>query len=673
MAGNNIVYGPGTATRSGNAFEILAAQPLDELRSPHTTAFGCVCPERPGESFVALISDPGLPPRHELIEKLAALQLTNVLTPVGWGLVDLPKLPPASWATVFERPHGARVANAISDVIKPLSADDALRKTLPPLVATLRSFFDARITHRAIRPTNLFHQEQGQQLLLGDAVSAPPGVAQPLAYETIEGGMAQPHCRGAGGSADDLYALGVTLVFLLLGRDPTAAMDPNELLRAKIDRGSFMTIVGNSRLPPESSELVRGLLTDDPEQRWAIEDVENWLQGRRLKPRHQSPSTIMATRPFEFGGRSCYTARALADAFAKDPSAAARVIRSTDFEIWLQRSLADEKRSQAVNSVRNDVGDSRSNLAQDLRLTARTCVALDPAAPMRYGDFSLAIDTFGTALVGAFNGRGTQQVVGEILTARLPQLWIALQNSGLRPDLMALVTAKPFEMLRRFAEDPRAGFGLERVLYELNPALHCLSPALQGEQVRKVSGILPVLEAAAGRGALGDGFIDRHIAAFIATHSRHLGREPFDLLGGNPRQRVLGTLGILANLQSNFGPTTVPALGKLLTAQVSRLVEMFHSKERQKRVKAEIAKLAEKGALSDLHWLLSGSSEPARDAHEFAQAQREYAAVEKALAQSRRSEALRPGIAVELGGRSGAITANFIAAAIALIAALRVM
>jgi eukaryotic-like serine/threonine-protein kinase len=227
-------------------------------------------------------------------------------------------------------------------------------------------------------------------------------------------------------------------------------------------------------------------------------------------------------------------------------------------------------------------------------------------------------------------------------------------------------------MLRRFAEDARAGFGLERVLYELNPALHCLSPALEGAQVRKVGGILPVLEAAAGRGALGDGFIDRHIAAFIATHSRNLGREPFDLLGGNQRQRILGTLGILANLQSNYGPTAVPALGKLLSGQAATLVEMFHSRQRRTRVKAEIAKLADKGALSDLHWLLSGSSEPARDAHEFALAQREFAAVEKALAQSRRNEALRPAIAVEVGGRGGAVTANFIAAAIALIAALKI-
>jgi hypothetical protein len=307
-----------------------------------------------------------------------------------------------------------------------------------------------------------------------------------------------------------------------------------------------------------------------------------------------------------------------------------------------------------------------------LRLTARTCIALDPEAPLRYGDFAIAIDTFSYALVGAFNGRGSLQTIGEILTARLPQLWVGFQRAGLRPDLMALTTAKPFEMLRRFAEDPRAGFGLERVLYELNPTLHCLSPLLQAARVSKVNGMLPALEAAAALGALGDGFIDRHIAAYIAANSRHLGRECFEYLGGSPRQRVLGTLGILAHLQSTSGPATVPALGKLLAVQAATLVDMFHSRQRRTRVQAEIAKLAEKGALSDLFWLLNGSSEPARDAHDFAVAQQEYAAVEKALALSRRTEAARPARAIELGGSAGVVTASFVATAIALIAILRV-
>jgi eukaryotic-like serine/threonine-protein kinase len=670
VAAHNIVFGPNSAARPGSAFEVLADQPLDELASPHATAYASLCADRPGDGFFALISDPAFPPRFELIEKLASMQLNNVLTPVAWGPVNLPKLPPNSFATVFERPAGARVVNALTDTMKPLSADQALRKMLPVMVTTLRAFADARITHRAIRPTNLFFHGADRQILFGDAVSAPPGAGQPLTYEPIEGGMAVPHCRGTGTSADDLYALGVTLVFLMAGYDPTVARDPQDLLRSKIDRGSFTAIVSATRLPPEAIEIVRGLLADDARERWTIEDVENWLKGQRLKPRQQNPSGLTATRPFDFAGRASYTARAVAHAFSSDPSAAARAIRSPEFEIWLQRSLADEKRSVAVNSARAESETSRSNLAQDLRLTARTCMALDPAAPVRYGDFATTIDSLGYALVAAFNGRGNLQTLGEILTARLLQIWVSYQ-SGLRPDLLALTTAKPFETLRRFAEDPRSGFGLERILYELNPRLHCQSPLLKGEHVANVANLLGALERAAADGHLAEGIIDRHVAAFVATHSRHIGRECFDLLGGSPRQRVLGTLGIIGHLQNDYGPVTVPALGKLIAPQAAGLADMFHSRQRRTLLKEEIVKLTAKGALGDLYWLFSVSNEQTRDTQGFEAAQREYLAIERALAGLRRGELTRPARVVEMAGGGSFVAASFAAGLLALFAVFR--
>lgn len=670
MAPNNIVHGPGSRVRPGSTFEVLADQPLDALRSPHAAAYGCVAADRAGESFVALISDPALPPRYDLIEKLAALQLNNVWTPLGWGAVALPGLPPNSFATVFERPGGARVVNALTETIAPFSADELLRKVLPPLVTTLRVFADLRLSHRAIRPTNLFYQGTGRQLLLGEAVSAPAGAAQPPAYETIEGGMALAHCRGTGTTAGDLYALGVTVAFLLLGKDPCAAIDPQELLRTKIERGSFTAVMGSARLPPEANELVRGLLADEVRERWAIDDLENWLQGRRLKPRLRNPSAITATRPFDFAGRACYTARSLAHAFAGDPVAAARAIRSNEFEIWLQRSLADEKRSVAVRAVRPDVSDSHSSLAQDLRLAARICIALDPDAPIRYGDFAAAIDTLGQALVAAFHGRGMLQTVGEILTARLPQQWVTSQD-GLRPDVLALTTAKPFETLRRVVEDPRMGFGLERVLYELNPRLPCLSPQVLGDHGGSVTGILAALERVAAKGAIAEGLIDRHLAAYVAAHSAHIGRQCFDLLGGNPQQRVLGTLGVLAYLQTAHGPVTVPSLGKMIAPQAKGLVDMFHSRQRRTRLQAEVAKLAAAGSLSELYGLFQGPAEQGRDSGGFAAAQREYEAIEKTLAALRRSEPSRPAYAAELGGRFGVMAATCLATAIALIAVLR--
>ena len=671
MAASNTVFGPGSKVRPGSAFEILAEQRLDELRQPHAPAFAAICAERQGESFFALVSDQALPPRYELIEKLAALRVDNVLTPVAWGLVDLPGLPPGSFATVFERPNAARIVGAMSEPIAPLSSDVILRGVLPSMARALQAFAGARITHRAIRPSNLFYDGAKREVMLGDAVSAPAAFGQPDSFETIEGAMALPYCRGAGTSADDLYALGVTIVALLLGRDPGAGMEPREMLRAKIERGSFMTLIGQARLPPELIEIIRGLLIDEVRERWTIEDVDNWLQGRRLKPRPQNASGVMATRPFEFGGRGSYTARAVAHAFAGDAAAAARAIRSTDFEIWLQRSLADEKRSVAVAAVRADGGEARAHAGQDLRLTARTCIALDPLAPIRYGDFAASVDSLGIALLAAFNGRLSLQTIGEILTARLPQFWLSAQGS-LRPELHAMNAAKPFDLMRRFAEDGRLGFGLERVLYELNPMLHCLSPLIQAEHVSEAPQILDALERAAARGAVGETLLDRHLAAFIAARCPQIAKDALDFLNGTPRQRALGTLAVLATLQAAHGPATLPALGKLIAGQASTLVDMFHSRERRARLLTEISKLAGRGTLNDLFWLVNGSSERSRDMLGFAAARQEYAAIERSLALIRRGEVTRAAEAANLGGSASVIAAGLAALVIAFIAVYRV-
>lgn len=666
----NIVLGPGSKVRPGSAFEVQADQKLDELRLPHAPAYGVVCEDRPTESFFALISDPTLPPRYELIEKLAGMELNYMLTPVGWGPVDLPGLPPGSFATVFERPRGERVVNSMTEAIPRFTGDDIWRSVLPPLVRTLRVLAEARVTHRGIRPTNLFYHGARKQLVLGDSVSAPPGFNQPVAFETIEGAMAAPHCRGAGTPADDLYALGVTIIHLLIGGDPAAGADPAELLRTKVEHGSFTALAGTRRLPPELTEILRGLLKDEVAERWTIEDVENWMEGRRLKPRHLGPTGVVATRPFQFGGRNSYTARAVAHAFAADPGAAGRAIRSNDFEIWLQRSLADDKRSAAIAAVRADWVEKSGSTTQDLRATARACIALDPAAPIRYGNFALAIDSFPQAVVAAFNGRGSLQTIGEIMSARLPQFWLGAQST-IRPDLLAMNTAKPFDTMRRYAEDPRPGFGLERVLYELNPMLQCLSPVLQGQHVVEDSQLLDALEAAAESGGLGETLFDRHLAAFVAARSHNLARDALEFLSGTPRQRVLGTLAILAHLQAAHGPPTVPALGKIIAAQAETLVEMFHSRTRRKRLVAEINKLAGRGSLNDLFWLVNGSSERVGDQQGFVAAQREYASIWQSLALLQRGKHTRPREAAELGGSASVIAAGFLAITVAFVAAMQ--
>jgi hypothetical protein len=323
--------GPGKGGSSpvllGEQCEIYPDRPLAELRSPNAAGFVALDRERPTASLFGLVCDADLPPRFEILNALRGLRADALLTPHEWGVIDWPPTGRRQFAVVFDRPQGGPVVQSLKQTIEAIAEDTLIRDVLPPIVSSLRQLFAAGIMHRAIRPTNLFHGDAAKRgLVLGECVSAPPGALQPILCETIESAMAWPTGRGAGTQAEDLYSLGSTIIFLLLGRSPVAAASDDQLLADKLARGSYMALLGGERLHGAIVEALRGLLTDDPRERWTIDDLEMWIEGRRLSPK---PPALLkrATRPFEFGGRQFYTARAIAHAFSRDPPAALRTVK----------------------------------------------------------------------------------------------------------------------------------------------------------------------------------------------------------------------------------------------------------------------------------------------------------------------------------------------------------
>lgn len=55
--------------------------------------------------------------------------------------------------------------------------------------------------------------------------------------------------RGKGTIADDIYALGATMLFMGLGQCPVAEMSDREILAGKVENGSFATLLGGEVIP----------------------------------------------------------------------------------------------------------------------------------------------------------------------------------------------------------------------------------------------------------------------------------------------------------------------------------------------------------------------------------------------------------------------------------------
>jgi serine/threonine protein kinase len=250
-------------------FEIDDAAPLPQFDSPTAKAFQCTGRTAEYGDLLALVCDPRTPIRSETMEALRGFSGIGLLKFIDAGVVNWSAQNRRQPVLIFDLPGGGRVFDNMSSVIQPLSDDQLIKGFLTPAVNTLRELSARGITHRNIRPNNLYYSDASERLIMfGECVSAPPGLNQPLPFEALECAMADETGRGEGSIADDLFALGVTLLSLLIGRNPVANItDPHQYIFDRINLGSYANIVGVHRIQMNMMELLRGLLADDTRER----------------------------------------------------------------------------------------------------------------------------------------------------------------------------------------------------------------------------------------------------------------------------------------------------------------------------------------------------------------------------------------------------------------------
>ncbi len=638
-------------------WEILPGMPIPELRSPSASAYAVEDHRTKGQSFFALICDPTMPPRGPALNLVKMVRQPHLLTPVEFGPVDWPPLKRRCLAVIFERPAGGRLFGTCDQAIPPWSEQEVAERLLSGLLPGIRALSTENVAHRGIRPDNIFFRDAARrQACLGECVTHPPAAFQPLAYETIEGAMAMPVARSAGTTADDLYALGVLCLYLLSGKPPGQGLNDDQLIAEKITRGSFPVLSGNTRLSIAMAELCRGLLIDDEDERWTFKELEHWLEGRRLTPKSISV-TARAARAFDVEGEACFTTRGTGRAIARAGDKVAPLVQGAGLQNWLQRSLNDKPAANAVaRALADGDGPGAGGSGADARLVSRVAMALDLKAPIRYRGLSIAIDGYGSALAAALFGKLELKPLIEILLGRLPQFWLLMQGA-VRPEHQGM--SRNYDRLRRVLDDHRTGLGIERLVYELNPGLHCLSPFVEERFVYSLADMLPALELAAASGKIHSQPVDRHIAAFVAHSDKKFDDVVLSAVGHpDPAIRVAGMLHLLAQLQLKYGPEEVPALTELFGKQAQVLIDRFHNRTTRTRLGEQLASVLREGSLARLLQFLDDSKERQADAALFDRARAHCSLAANGI---ERCEAERERIPIEAQA-----TASIIAAGISM-------
>ncbi len=484
-----------------------------------------------------------------------------------------------------------------------------LQNLVRPAALTLARLEERGLTHRSIRPNNLYQPHPGAPVQLGCAWAGPPALLQPAVFEPPYSAMCHPAGRGDGSIADDVYALGVVLLSLALGQVPLAGLEPDDVIRRKLELGSFVALAGSARLSPTIADLVRGMLAEEPSHRPVPRLLADPLaaRARRVAARPQT----RAQSALAFGSAQVWNARSLALALSRDPEGAAHLLRGFAVDLWLRRALGDPVLAGRVEAVVRDPDPEPGTRPVDPpTIVMRAVSVLDPLAPLVWRGLALFPDALGPLLAAVSGGQASRPQAGmdgivELIEGDALDLW-----TRARPERGDPATAWPgtVELRVPLRAAGWAG-GPARVTYALNPLLPCRSALLAGICVVRLADVLPALERVAAGLAdpRTDMLIDAELGAFLAA--RLSGRADADLAilahldqqADDPRgERGLAQLRVLTLLQGRGTAQPAPALAQAALRSVTRALAAWHHRGQRAAREAALRQAAEAGQLSDM-------------------------------------------------------------------------
>lgn len=635
-------------------FMIDTGGPVAEYDTPSAKAYATEDRREPGRKLFTLVCMPGLPARTRVMSQLKGANVRGLLPLVEWGTVFWPPSNQHCMVVVYEQPAGGRVVPLGSDKTTRINEYDLSRRFIEPVVTALQDMALRNVAHRSIRPNNLFWADaQKQEIVLGDCVTAPPGFDQPVMCEPIDRGQASPAGRGEGIIADDLYALGVASVFLLLGYSPVAKVEEEDLIAGKIEQGSYATICGNARVPMSMLEPLRGMLTDDPTERWGLEELDLWVNGRQMTP-IQKRAAHKADTPFSFAGRKHVTTGTLSRAFSRNVREAARTIRDEVFQTWLKRNMGMAPLSDQIAGMAKDADvQKHAPAGSDNTLIAKVCILLDPGAPIRYKGLNFLPDGFGATLAVELLRQGNNQLSAEVLARDLPGFWLTHQIDY-NPEHTVL--ERDFAQLKGFLKINEMGYGVERCLYELNQDMPCQSPLVIDHYVAEIRDLLPALDEAAKSADAKTNPMDRHIAAFIAARFNENIDPHLKALADEKEETVMiGMLSLLAFLQWRLRVEALYGLSSWIGGMLQPAINTYHSRTTRRELEREIPKLVRQGSLPDLFDLIDNPEKRRQDINAFNVACQQFADAETEIDKIESGETANAESMEKVGQQSAAM------------------
>lgn len=591
-------------------FEINFDTPLPDFDTNGGKAFIAIDKTNASRRLFALVCNNDSPPRLSILPYLKSIDNPHLLKLVEYDIIDYIPENSRNIALIYNQPTGPRADTYLPDTT-PMSAE-SFKKLLSSLTTASENLRANNITHRAIRVDNIFYKNESRtELVLGDCAASFPGLFQPIEYETVESSLCIPQGRGNGTNANDIYAIGVTLLNLYLQKDISVDISTPELIRSKLKKGSYQTLSGNNKIAPLVSTVLRGLLNDDPDGRWSFTQIYKFMEHNEAS--FAPPDTgEQSPRALVINGEKFYTSRDVAIALQSNPEDAFSLFKSGKLLEWIKNGLDNEKLYAKIEKQLNSLNDDNSNANTVL---AAVCIMLDNNLPIKDGDIYIFPDGIPKTIFHYLRNDLNLKDFYAIFNSDLVRLWYQEQNNLRAPS--------NFSEFKNYLNNKSYGYGIDRIMYDFDEDIPCTSLLIGKDFVNTPSRLLRSLNR--NYSEMKDAIpYDRNIVAYLRCKmGKKIDGIITDLNSNTESLQSNAILRLYSTIQNKNGPASLPNLTLWLVNLAKPIIKSYHNLKFQKYLEHELVKTARTGKIIDLYNMLEDEDARAKDNNDYTKAAKE--------------------------------------------------
>lgn len=604
-------------------FALHFSRPLPALDSGGARAYEASCLFANDRAVYGLVLDAKTPHNTPMISVLSGIAHPHILTPIDAAAIKISQLNEVRMVIFFDRPKGATLADIIASG-QTFGEKHIIHNILTPICDALIMLREHGISHGRIHPRHIYIDER---VVLGECVSEPQGLSQELIYEPIERALANPVARGFATPKSDVYSLAILTYELMFGASRLREADGALYIKSILEMGAYHLLTASKDLSDDIADFFRGALCEDMQERWGLEQVRNWLGGKRYNLIHPSLPTE-SSRPFTFADADYYNARAVANAIARNWARAGKDIRQAKLDRWLAVSAHKNDKAERVERIiRSTGGDRSTNPKLNNEMSARLIIALDPNGPIRHEKIAMNIDGIGALAAQLLRHNHTQELAQliEVVEFDLPNYSgdnATVEKSGIISDILW-----KFQTIRMYIKQKDLGFGFERLLYSINPHLPCQSDLLLAHHVTDIEHALRVLDSLAIINARDTSLLDRHLCGFLAANINLSKEIKFTHLAKMPKLRdnpELKALKIISMAQEKVGNLKLVGLATWAAMRVEKQIEQIHNRKTRNKLKEKLKNAASSGMINQTLNALTESDMTREDHAGFSKAAAVY-------------------------------------------------